>query len=134
MLEIKTQRPASLFLAVKTAVADFFRPSPSVSPRERPYGLPAMPGPMFDMRKCSFCAACAAACPCACLKLDKKESAITVTGVRCINCGECAASCPEQVITMRSAAPIDTGHEGKEMVWKKGGKQPLPLPVEDMDA
>jgi ferredoxin len=70
--------------------------------KRRPIQLPAI-----DLKRCTGCGWCVAACPLDLLTLEragwKKHSQLHDAG-RCTGCAYCAIRCPFGAITMRAAA------------------------------
>ena len=64
--------------------------------------------PSIDLKRCTGCGWCVAACPLDLLSLEregwKKHSALH-DAQRCTGCAYCAIRCPFNVITMQPASP-----------------------------
>ena len=52
----------------------------------------------IDPGECSFCGACALACPTGAIALSQAGPALIVDAARCLGCGHCAAACPEKAV------------------------------------
>jgi ech hydrogenase subunit F len=94
------------------------RPYP-VAPRS---DLPAYRGELkFDMDACTFCGACARACPARCLTVDIKTCTLQSDPFACVYCGVCVEECATgaAVFLARHRGPADA----KGLVVQRGEKK-----------
>jgi formate hydrogenlyase subunit 6/NADH:ubiquinone oxidoreductase subunit I len=63
----------------------------------------------FDMDACTFCGACARACPARCLTVDIKTCVLQSDPFACVYCGVCVEECATGAATFSShhRAPAD---------------------------
>ncbi len=88
-------------------------PAASGRPAQRPRGSGRLPD--VDIRRCTGCGRCVAACDLHLLSLETirwEKFAVLHEADRCTSCNACAASCPFQAIAMRSKARVESSKDG----------------------
>jgi dissimilatory sulfite reductase (desulfoviridin) alpha/beta subunit len=81
--------------------------------------------PEWTRSKCSYCGACASACPASAIAADRKKRTLAYDEKRCIQCGKCVRRCPDAAWTGRNGYRLSFGGMcGKTL---KAGARLLPV-------
>jgi len=68
-----------------------------------------------EIRGCTLCGSCAAACPTTAIAFEQGPviATLSLDPWRCVACGHCAETCPEHVVTVDRGTNIAVLHEGR---------------------
>jgi ferredoxin len=101
---------------LRSAVRHLFEQCPSRAhevdlPRGSPYGAVRV-----SPKACTFCMACAGACPTGALSSGQGLPSLRFVEARCVQCGRCAETCPEQAVTLTPRLLLAAGAAGSARV------------------
>ena len=102
-------------LGKMTLSSIFKKPEPHLFPLEVREPFPGSKGHIVvDIDECIFCSACAKACPCNAIEVDRDASTWTVDYFGCVQCGSCVRACPATCLTMAPERPAVAAQKSKE--------------------
>ncbi len=101
---------------MQTALKELHRAAPAPVeivplPEKAPFGTVHV-----NVRGCTLCLACVAACPTGALRDNPDRPMLSFTEEACVQCGLCANTCPEKVITLEPRLNVATEAAAQRLI------------------